>query len=136
MAVRTLVAAMVSTGALTGAAFAVPASPAGAWITATGNLEIAIAPCDEMLCGDVTRVIANVSMTGANAMAAAPARPGLRILSSLRADGDGWRGKIYNRENRRTYDCRVRKLTDGSLEVRPYVVAPLFGQTQIWRPAS
>lgn len=118
-------------------AAAQPASPAGAWITQSRNLEIAIAPCAAALCGDVTRVLGNASMTAAGgAMKAAPANVGQRILSNLTPHGDGWRGKIYNRENGRTYDCAVRRLANGDLEVRPYVALPLFGQTQIWKAAS
>ena len=113
-------------------AAAAPASPAGVWQTASRNLEIAIVPCGQALCGDVVRVLANNTMMAQGKSAAAPARVGLRILSDLRADGTGWRGKIYNRENGRTYDCTVRVVSGQRLEVRPYVVTPLIGQTQIW----
>ena len=35
----------------------------GRWITASGNLEIEIAPCGQALCGTVVRVLANNSMS-------------------------------------------------------------------------
>lgn len=133
---RTLWAtALVLLTVAAGPASAAPASPAGTWLTASRNLEIAIAPCGAALCGDVVRVLANTTMMAqGKASTAPPARVGLRILSDLRRDGAAWRGKIYNRENGRTYDCTVRVLAGHQLEVRPYVVTPLIGQTQIWQP--
>ena len=75
----------------------------------------------------------NQSMQSLAAARVPPPQLGLRILSGLHPDGDAWTGHIYNRENGRTYDCRVRRLGTGRLEVRGFVVLPLFGQTQIWR---
>jgi uncharacterized protein (DUF2147 family) len=43
-----------------------------------------------------------------------------------------WSGTIYNRDNGKTYDCLMTVLAADRLKVRPYVVLPLFGQTQIW----
>ena len=112
------------------------AAPNGLWRTASGNLDVEIKACGAVLCGDVARVLANTSMeAGAGPSKAAPARTGLRILSGLRAQGELWQGKIFNRENGRTYDCQVGVLDAQQLEVRPFIVLPLFGRTQIWRRA-
>lgn len=136
MFTRTFLVATLSLAASAGAAFAQPASLAGQWLTASSNIVVEIAPCGQAQCGDVAQVLANNSMQAANAASTAPpAEVGLRILSALRPDGDHWRGRIFNRENGRSYDCRVRKLGDGTLEVRAYVVLPAFGRTQIWHPA-
>jgi len=138
---------------LTGAADApragATAQPAilGRWITASGNLEVDIAPCGAALCGTVTRVLGNRSMARHGEMQPVDARPavGMQILRDLvPAEGDEtqagdarWVGDIYNRENGRTYRCRVHLDTsDGNattLVVRPYVFTPLFGQTQRWQ---
>jgi uncharacterized protein (DUF2147 family) len=118
-----------------GVALAQPASPAGQWVTASRNLVVTIGPCGAVLCGAVARVLANNSMMARGEAAAAPLPVGYRLISDLRRDGDHWRGRIFNRENGRSYDCTMRKLPDGALEVRPYIVMSLFGRTQIWTRA-
>lgn len=119
-----------------GAAGAQPAGPEGIWLTASGNARVQIAPCGAKLCGTVVEVLANNSMAGPGASAAAPLRVGTRLLSDLRRDGASWRGRIFNRENGRTYDCALRPSPDGRLEVRAYVAFEIFGRSQIWRRAG
>ena len=120
------------------------ADPAGRWITASGNLEVEIAPCAAAWCGTVTRVIANRSMSReGEAMQPADTRPalGLQLLSGFvpsehGADGPlQWTGDIYNRENAKTYRCTLALDANGALVVRPYIGLPLFGKTQVWTRA-
>lgn len=110
---------------------------AGRWITESGNLEVEIAPCGDALCGTVTRVIANRSMSApGQEMDAADKRPalGMQILTGLRPSGDGTlAGEIYNRENAKTYSVRLTMDGPQQLLVRPYVGLPLLGKTQLWR---
>ncbi|MDI1348705.1 DUF2147 domain-containing protein [Aquabacterium sp.] len=130
----------------------------GRWVTASGNLEVEIAPCGhaqpqsqpQSLCGTVTRVLGNRSMSRDGEMQPVDTRPavGMQILRGLtlaasedpQASGAPWFGEIYNRENGRTYRCRVHLGTaegeGGALVVRPYVFTPLFGQTQHWQRAG
>jgi len=125
----------------------------GRWVTASGNLEVEIAPCgpaQEALCGTVTRVLGHRSMARDGEMQPVDTRPavGLQILRGLtpatgedaQASGAPWLGEIYNRENGRTYRCRVHlgasEGAGGELVVRPYVFTPLFGQTQHWQRAG
>lgn len=109
----------------------------GRWLTESGNLEVEIAPCGEAFCGTVVRVLANRSMSDPSAaMAPADGRPalGMQILSDLKPSGDQqWTGTIYNRENAKTYSCRVTLAAPDRLEVRGYVLLPLIGKTQVWR---
>ena len=109
----------------------------GRWITASGNLEIEIAPCGPALCGTAVRVLANNSMsTPGKSMASNVPALGLRIMRDFTSTGDGvWTGHLYDRENGKTYRCRMRELDAGELEVHPYIGIPLFGQTQIWHRA-
>jgi len=82
-------------------------------------------------------VIANNTMSGSGRSGAAPLDPGARLVTGLRRDGAAWRGRIFNREDGRTYDCVMRPRANGELEVRPYVVIEAIGRSQIWRrPAS
>ena len=109
----------------------------GRWITASGNLEIEIAPCGQALCGTAVRVLANNSMsTPGRSMTSNVPGLGLRIMRDFTSTGDGvWTGYIYDRENGKTYRCRMRELNPDQLEIHPYIGIPLFGQTQIWHRA-
>ena len=114
-----------------------PASAAmGRWLTQSGNLEIEIAPCGTALCGTVVAVRANRSMQDPRKpMQPADGRSpmGMRILSDFIAVGDGsWEGRIYNRENGKTYDCRVTPLAGDRLLVRGYKLIPMIGRDQTW----
>ena len=110
---------------------------AGRGITESGNLEVDIQPCGQALCGIVTRVLANRSM--ANPGMAMGERPavGLRILDDFKPSGERtWEGRIFNRENGKTYDCVMTAVTTDEITIRGYVFLPLFGQTQTWRRAA
>jgi uncharacterized protein (DUF2147 family) len=113
-----------------------PDRPEGRWISATGNVEVQIAPCGPALCGVVSRVMGNRSMQALTQSKAPPARVGLRIFTNLVPSGPGrWSGHAYNRENGRTYDCVIEP-HGRTMTVRAYVVAPLFGKSQVWTRAG
>ena len=126
-----------------------PASPLGRWLTASGNLEVEVAPCGDALCGTVVRVLANRSMSraGEEMKPADPRDPiGMQILSGFvpsEYEGVGaartpveWKGQIYNREDAKTYRCIMRIGESGELLLRGYVGLPWFGRTSAWtRPA-
>lgn len=118
--------------------YAVPAhAQTGRWLTQSGNLEIEIAPCGEALCGTAVRVLANNSMSNPGTSMGDRPGLGLKILQDFTpSSGGSWEGHIYNRENGKTYRCRMKELSSDQLEVHPYVGIPLFGQTQIWRRAA
>lgn len=132
---------------LAGAPAGAEADPRGLWLTASGNLEVRVEPCGAALCGSVARVIANRSMSRpgeAMAADALPAQPGLRILSDFTPSArdttpEGgsavteWRGRLFNRENGKTYDCLMSLGPAGELRLRAYVGLPLFGRTQAWQ---
>jgi uncharacterized protein (DUF2147 family) len=133
-ATRLALAAMFA--ALTLPAAAAPATPLGTWLTESGNLEVRIDACGQALCGTVTKVIANNSMSQAGDMKPVDPRPalGMTILIDLKPQGEGeWKGSIYNRENGKTYDALVSVPAADQLAMRGYVGLPLFGKTQIWR---
>jgi uncharacterized protein (DUF2147 family) len=110
-------------------------TPAGRWLTQSGNFEIDIASCGKALCGTVVRVLGNQSMSqpGVEAKSDAQAAMGMKILTDLTPSDDGeWEGQIYNRENGKTYDCIVVLSAPDQLEVRGYKWLTLFGKTQVW----
>jgi uncharacterized protein (DUF2147 family) len=112
------------------------AAQLGRWLTASGNLEVEIAPCGKALCGTVVRVVANKSMAApGTTMQPADARPalGMAVLTDFTLAREGeWEGHIYNRENGETYACVMALVAPDQLKVRPYRIMHLFGQTQIW----
>lgn len=132
------------------------ASPLGRWVTASGNLEVEVAPCGEALCGSVVRVLANRSMSraGGEMKAADPRDPmGMQLLIDFlptefreaQALGVGgaservptqWKGQIYNRENAKTYRCDMWLGPDGELMLRGYIGLPWFGSTSAWTRAG
>jgi uncharacterized protein (DUF2147 family) len=110
-------------------------APIGRWLTDNGNLEVEIGRCGEALCGTVVKVLANRSMSGGGEMVAADNRSplGMTVLKDFKAAGGGeWQGEIYNRENAKTYSCKISLSTPDQLTVRPYVGLPLFGKTLTW----
>jgi len=133
---RTLPVAAAALAALLSAAPALAADgPVGRWRTDNGNLEVEIAPCGTALCGTVVKVLANRSMSGGGEMVAADTRSplGMTILKEVVSSGAGeWQGEIYNRENAKTYSCRLSFDGPDQLVVRPYVGLPLFGKTLVW----
>lgn len=124
------------------------ADPRGRWITATGNLEVEVSACGAALCGTVTQVLGNRSMSRDGAtMDPVDKRPalGMKILDGFvpeRSDVPNavareWNGRIYNRENGKTYDCQMSVDTTanatGELVLHAYVGIPLFGKSQRWQ---
>lgn len=126
------------------AANAEAADPRGRWITASGNLEVEIEPCGAALCGVVTAVLANRSMTGSAAPGPADRRSpiGLKIMTDFVAtDFDAsvnqpaeWAGALYNRENGKSYPCRMT--LDGDHLVLRAQVSTLMDITQRWQRAG
>jgi uncharacterized protein (DUF2147 family) len=111
--------------------------PEGRWVSQTGNVEVQIARCGPALCGVVVKVMANRSMEAAGAMSAAPPpKVGQLLMRDFKPSSDGqWTGKLFNRENGRTYDCVITPHGQ-TLSVRPYVLLPLFGKDLVWSRAA
>jgi uncharacterized protein (DUF2147 family) len=110
----------------------------GHWLAASGNVEVEVAACDPAkggtpLCGTITRVLSNQSMSGSGQSMGDRNDTGLRILTDfVPAGGDSFQGHLLNRETGKVYDCILRPGETDEMVVRPYVFVSLFGQTQIW----
>jgi uncharacterized protein (DUF2147 family) len=112
-----------------------PAPIDGRWLTASGNLEVQIAPCGKALCGTVVKVLANHAMNGPGSMHPADSRPalGMQILNDFVEGKDGkWAGSIYNRENGKSYPCKLSAGNSEQLIVVPYVSEGVPGNVQVW----
>lgn len=133
---RRLIATAAAAAALLACALAhaQPAPPLGVWRTASGNLDVEIAPCGPALCGTAVKVLANHSMAAGQAQKAPPAQVGLKVLTEIRAARPGvWKGRLYNRENRKTYDCLIEPQGPDAIKLHAYVLTPLIGKDQVWR---
>jgi uncharacterized protein (DUF2147 family) len=131
--------------ALTGAAIlafinaAAAAEPYGNWLTVERDSRIKITRCGSSLCGTLAWLSEPNDENGKpkqdiyNPDDTLRGRPvmGIPILLGLRRDGDHWAGKIYNPENGKTYDVRLRQLNDTSLELEG-CVGLIFCEKQIW----
>lgn len=111
----------------------------GQWLTKEGKAIVAIAPCGGALCGRVVKVL-KPNPKGETRDLRNPDpklrdRPieGLTILSGFKDAGNDWRGRIYNPEEGKDYRSIVRRLGDGSLEVKG--CWGIFCQTQHWKAA-
>ena len=74
-------------------------------------------------------------MAGNGEMVSADKRDplGMTILKDFKSSGEGeWQGEIYNRENAKTYSCRITLGNPDQLVLRPYIALPLFGKTILW----
>jgi len=63
---------------------------------------------------------------------------GLNLLRGFVYMGnDKWqKGKIYDAENGKDYDCNIKLKDDGTLSARGYIGLALFGRTTVWRRPS
>lgn len=134
-------------------------SPAGRWLTASGNLEVQVEPCGDKFCGRVVKVLANRSMSHPGQEMQGPmagsaeAALGLAILRDFSPVPSAWPddptlgapfppqepqwvGTIHNRENGQDYRCLMTLGSTGELVLRPYIGLPLIGKTQVWHAVA
>ena len=110
----------------------------GRWVTAEKDAVILIAPCGKAVCGTIDRFL--TPQPGGNDQRDVnnpdPAKRknrllGRAILSGFTADGDVWRGQIYDPKNGKSYRSIIRRKGAGVLEVKG-CLGP-FCQTQMWK---
>ena len=117
-------------------------TPIGVWLHDNKRIQVEIAPCGERLCGKLVwfrwpNDAAGLPLADVkNADPALRTRPllGLTILRDLRRTGERtWEeGRIYNPDDGADYRALMTILADGSLRVRGYVIAPMFGKNFTW----
>ena len=112
----------------------------GAWLTQKQNSVVVISKCSESPCGEIVWIDAPDPETltdTENPDEALRARPllGLKMLYDFEARKDQWKkGRIYDPETGKTYGSRLRRLEDGTLQVKG-CIGPIC-QTQIWTPSD
>lgn len=60
---------------------------------------------------------------------------GLQIMDGYSYKGDGFwdSGRIYNSENGKTYNSRIKMKSPQSLELRGFIGVPLLGGSTVWK---
>ena len=134
-------ATILAAGLLASAVPAVASAPIqGQWYTKGKRAVVTIAPCGNTMCGRITRFIEQpkngVTTDVNNPDPALQKRKlvGLPILSGFVADGNKWRGKIYDPESGKTYRSIVTPGKGGTLSVEGCIA--MFCQAQTWTPAK
>jgi uncharacterized protein (DUF2147 family) len=46
---------------------------------------------------------------------------------------ESWVGRLYNRQNGKTYDSEITMPAPDQMSVRAYVLLPIIAKTQVWR---
>lgn len=121
-----------------------PESVFGFWVNRNGWV-IEAAPCGDGICGQIVAVGGTSSNPQRydefNPDPALRTRPlcGLTIFGSFEPNGEPneWEGGwIYNPRDGETYSSNMALAEDGNLEVRGYVLSPMFGRTIVLTPGE
>ena len=116
-----------------------PASPAGNWTTEGGQSIVKFEPCGQGWCGRIDRILRRDPRASPqdvhNPDPRLRARPilGIRLVELTAADGDRWRGSIYDPRSGKSYKALVRRRSGNQLEVQGCLM--VFCQTQRWTGA-
>ena len=113
----------------------------GEWLTGEGTSKILIYKCDNEFCGKISwlkepekdgkpRVdeknpeehLRNIPLMG------------MVIMKGFTFDGEEtWKGgKIYDPKSGNTYSAKMTLANPQTLELRGYILVPLFGRTETW----
>jgi uncharacterized protein (DUF2147 family) len=114
----------------------------GTWLTAGGESKVEIYRCDSVTyCGKIIWLRDPLKegkpvTDDKNPEDSLKSRPvlGLQILRGFTYAGDRlWsRGKIYDPKSGNDYSAKMTLVDEQNLDLRGYVVIPLFGRTEKW----
>jgi len=115
---------------------------AGVWLTADGESEIEIAPCEDAFCGKILQILK--PHNGQNGPSTDVNNPdpslrdqpilGLTILTGLKPSGDPdeWKGKVYNPDDGKTYDVTLALKHGGDMLKVTGCLAYILCDSQKW----
>jgi uncharacterized protein (DUF2147 family) len=114
----------------------------GEWVTAGGESRVDVYRCDSLTyCGKIVWLRDPLKdgkplLDDKNPEDSLKTRPvlGLLILRGFTYAGDRvWSGgKIYDPKSGNDYSAKMSLVDDSNLDLRGYVVIPLFGRTEKW----
>jgi len=114
-----------------------PTGPVGEWLVEDGVARIRIVDCDSHLWGVVSWEKNPGGIDSQNPDKTKRTRPtlGIPILLNMTKSPSGntdqWTGKVYNAENGKTYDAKIKPLGPDKLELKGCVLGFLCGG-QTW----
>ena len=113
----------------------------GRWLTEERDAVITIGECGKALCGRISKflVVPPQGLDQRDVNNSDPAKRsrkllGMPVLTGFTADGDEWRGQIYDPKSGKTYRSIIRRVNATTLQVKG-CIGP-FCQTQTWKRAS
>ena len=114
---------------LLGVSGAAAASPIeGYWRNPIGSAIIAIAPCGDVLCGEVVWA----STRGQREVAKnAPNVVGMKVLTNLKPSRHGWAGSLYIPDDNIHVAATLQPTGDRQLKLSGCILG-IFCRTQIW----
>ena len=125
--------------ALPVAALAAPAPITGTYVTEDGVALVQVGRCGATMCGKIAKILKpnpKFSQTDTNnpdKSKRGRSILGLAVLTGFTADGDVWRGRIYDPKTGKDYRSVVQRNANGGLKVEG-CLGP-FCKTQTWRAA-
>lgn len=138
---RTLFLLLALALLLPGASLAVGANDiVGTWLTEGGKSKVQITKSGNQYVGKLIWLREpmrdgkpKLDQMNENASMRSRKLQGMMLLSGFTFKGDQWEGgKIYNPEDGKTYSCTLKLNNAKTLEVRGFVLNPVFGKTQHW----
>ncbi len=131
---------LAAVAAITVAAHAA-ASITGRWTTKEKDAVIEIYACGSNMCGKISKYLKTPpngvdqkDVNNPNKALRTRKVLGINILNNLKADGDKWRGTIYDPRNGKSYRSVVYKQKNGNLNVQG-CIGPIC-QSQVWTPGG
>jgi uncharacterized protein (DUF2147 family) len=117
------------------------ASINGRWTTKEKDAVIEIGQCGATVCGRISKYLKTPPNGADQKDVNNPDKTlrsrkvlGIAILYGLKADGDKWRGTIYDPRNGKSYRSVVYKQKNGNLNVQG-CFGPIC-QSQVWTPGG
>ena len=117
----------------------------GTWITADGKAHVQISRRGETYCGTIVWLNepeknGRPVMDDKNPDEKLRGRPilGMQLLHGFMYDGDNvWSsGRVYDPESGDEYRGKLKLVDADTIELRGYVMIPLFGRTETWKRVS
>ncbi|WP_428374919.1 DUF2147 domain-containing protein [Lichenicoccus sp.] len=109
-----------------------PAAPLGLWLSQDHDGVFSIRQCGPVLCGRLVGIRYDTRMpTDKHGQP----QCNLMMLTDFRPDPGRpgrWDGMILDPESGRTYHAEIWSPSPGMLNLRGYLLLPIFGETQRW----
>jgi len=130
--------ALVAGALLLSAATLAHAGPLdGTWLSESGMTKVKMAPCGGNYCGTIVWVKGPETKDAKNPDAGKQSRNlvGLQMVYDMAADGDGYKGSLYNYDDGKTYTGKM-KLDAGALNLSGCVFGGIICRTTKWTRAD